>query len=164
MKAFLNQNDTDTTYSRTKSVFHFILPPLQDTAGRRRRGLMVEHGMLSSPTPSHNTTFSALIIDSRLARELNTIISVFPNHLVVLSGSSTDTLNTRSTEPNLTWPQVGIFAHYQLLTPGLITTLLVTFFILVPIVLTGISALANIQSPLRTGVPQGYSAQEKKSQ
>jgi hypothetical protein len=51
-----------------------------------------------------------------------------------------------------------------LLTPALITSLLLVFFIIVPVVLFGVSALASIQSPLRIQPPKGYSADEKKNQ
>jgi hypothetical protein len=51
-----------------------------------------------------------------------------------------------------------------LLSPALITGLLLVFFVLVPIVLFGVSALASIQSPLRVQPPKGYSADEKKNQ
>jgi len=51
-----------------------------------------------------------------------------------------------------------------LLTPALISGLLITFFVLVPIVIFGVSALASIQSPLHVQVPKGYSADEKKNQ
>lgn len=65
---------------------------------------------------------------------------------------------------NGTLVEGGILKRYQLLTPGIITTLLVAFFVLVPIVLFGFKALASIQSPLRVEAPKGYSAQDKKSQ
>ena len=58
----------------------------------------------------------------------------------------------------------GILKHYQLLTPALISALLVVLFILLPIVMLGISALASIQSPLKVEVPKSYSAREKKVQ
>ncbi|TFY79182.1 hypothetical protein EWM64_g4834 [Hericium alpestre] len=58
----------------------------------------------------------------------------------------------------------GILKRYQLLTPALITALLIAFFVLVPIVFFGVSALASIQSPLRIEAPKGFSSQEKKNQ
>jgi UPF0716 family protein affecting phage T7 exclusion len=100
-------------------------------------------------------------------------MSTFPNHFVILSGSST--LPKRQSADKLlsipfyrysnsTWPEAGALTRYQLLTPGLITTLLVAFFILIPVIFAGIFALATIQSPLRIGAPQGYNDQEKKNQ
>lgn len=65
---------------------------------------------------------------------------------------------------NTTLPEGGILKRYQLLTPGLISVLLISFFILVPIVMMGFSALASIQSPLRVEAPKGYSAGDKKTQ
>jgi len=73
-------------------------------------------------------------------------------------------LNLLDTAGNSISAKGGILTRYQLLTPGLIITLFVTFFLLVPIVLFGISALASIQSPLRVESPKGYNAQEKKNQ
>jgi hypothetical protein len=61
-------------------------------------------------------------------------------------------------------PKTGILARYQLLTPGLIISLLVTFFVLLPIIFIGISALSSIQLPLRTEPPKAYNALEKKNQ
>lgn len=58
----------------------------------------------------------------------------------------------------------GILKRYQLLTPGLIISLLVAFFVLVPVVLMGVYALASIQSPVRLDAPKGFNAAEKKTQ
>ena len=54
--------------------------------------------------------------------------------------------------------------RYQLLTPGLILVLLVSLFILVPVIFLGVSALSSIQSPLTNEIPKGFSAEEKKNQ
>lgn len=61
-------------------------------------------------------------------------------------------------------PEGGILKRYQLLTPGLIISLLVAFFVLVPVIFVGISALASIQSPVRLDAPKGFNAAEKKNQ
>lgn len=58
----------------------------------------------------------------------------------------------------------SILQRYQLLTPALILTLLIVFFVMIPVLALGITALASIQSPLRTEVPKGYSSHEKKIQ
>lgn len=58
----------------------------------------------------------------------------------------------------------GILKRYQLLTPGLIISLAIAFFVLVPIVFFGISSLASIQSPVRLDAPKGFNAVEKKNQ
>ena len=65
---------------------------------------------------------------------------------------------------NETLPAGGILARYQLLTPGLITALLISFFLLVPAVMMGVSALASIRSPLQMGAPKSFGAQERKNQ
>ena len=59
-------------------------------------------------------------------------------------------------------PKGGILHNYQLLMPALITSLLVVFFILVPIVMIGINVPASMQS--RFKAPKDYNAQEKKKQ
>jgi hypothetical protein len=109
--------------------------------------------------------------DSLLASELDVIAHVFSNHLVIISGSKVSKRQLVDSFPNAIdvseatiWPGGGILAYYQLLTPGLLTTLLVVFLVLVPVVLMGITALANIQSPLRIGASKGYNAEERKNQ
>jgi hypothetical protein len=58
----------------------------------------------------------------------------------------------------------GILKRYQLLTPGLILTLIVVFFVFVPIIVFGVNVLAGIQSPLRAEPPRSFSAKDKKNQ
>jgi len=117
--------------------------------------------------------------ESRLAGELDIITSVFPKHLVIYSASRssgsvrrqlsnethTDAFDSPFAPPsNTTLPEGGILKRYQLLTPALIMTLLVVFFILIPIVLVGFNALSSIQSPIRTEPPKSFSAKDKKNQ
>jgi hypothetical protein len=97
------------------------------------------------------------------------LASTFPNHLIIYTGSSSPSFAKRAAPiigsiRNGTASTGGILAHYQLLTPGLITTLLVTLFVLVPIVMVGIQSLASIQSPLRNEIPKSFNAVEKKNQ
>lgn len=99
----------------------------------------------------------------RLASELERIERAFPRHLVVLAGSRRQDDSAPEPAPSPA-PTGGILARYQLLTPALISGLLLAFFVLVPIVLFGVSALASIQSPLHVQAPKGYSADEKKNQ
>lgn len=121
---------------------------------------------------------------SQLANELEYFSSNYPNHLVVYTGISAATFSVQhgtrqqpkaetSTWPvfesasaplNTTLAQGGILKRYQLLTPGLITSLLIVFFVLLPILLFGFKALASIQSPLETEAPNKFSADEKKRQ
>jgi len=98
--------------------------------------------------------------EARLATDLEKIERAYPRHLVILAGSRRQDDDSPSPSP----PAGGILARYQLLTPALITSLLLVFFILVPVVLFGVSALASIQSPLQVQPPKGYSADEKKNQ
>jgi hypothetical protein len=98
----------------------------------------------------------------RLSNELEKIGRAYPRHLILLAGSRRQ--DDPAPVPSPAPPAGGILARYQLLTPALITGLLLTFFVLVPIVLFGVSALASIQSPLRVQPPKGFSADEKKNQ
>ncbi|KAJ7721455.1 hypothetical protein B0H16DRAFT_1790638, partial [Mycena metata] len=107
--------------------------------------------------------------DALLATELATLTATFPNHLIIYTGSSAPSFAKRAAP--ITGSIIrngtdtgGILARYQLLTPGIITTLLVTFFVLVPVLMVGIQALASIQSPLRNEIPKNFNAAEKKNQ
>ncbi|GLB33322.1 hypothetical protein LshimejAT787_0102060 [Lyophyllum shimeji] len=124
---------------------------------------------------------------SQLADELAYLSTTYPKHLVVYTGSSplsfavqhqhsarqSPDIDDPPTRPvleslfapaNTTLPEGGVLKRYQLLTPGLITTLLVAVFVFVPIVMVGFNALASIQSPLRVEAAKGYNAAEKKNQ
>lgn len=104
------------------------------------------------------------------------LTSTFPNHLVIYSSSSrTSKVLRRQAEldpaynspfaaPNTTLTEGGILKRYQLLTPALITSLLVVFFVFIPIVMLGVNALNSIQSPIRTEAPKYFNAQERKDQ
>jgi hypothetical protein len=108
-------------------------------------------------------------------------MSIFPEHLVIYTGAplSSELMKrqtpdvtarpvlelTDSLAPsNTTLPSGGILKRYQLLTPALISTLLIVLFVLLPIIILGITALASIQSPLRVEASKSYSAREKKIQ
>ncbi|KAK2462266.1 hypothetical protein APHAL10511_005572 [Amanita phalloides] len=119
--------------------------------------------------------------DDILSRELDSLTSIFPEHLIIYMGVPLLPEFTKRQAPevperpvlqlsdsyapsNATLPTGGILKHYQLLTPALISSLLLVLFILLPIVMFGITALASIQSPLKVENPKGYSAREKKIQ
>ncbi|KIK98166.1 hypothetical protein PAXRUDRAFT_824187 [Paxillus rubicundulus Ve08.2h10] len=141
-----------------KHVLTVSMPPVEGSA-RYRKTMMAEHEPL-------------------ISGELEKLASLTSNHLVIYSGShiplerrqlpslsefdspSGDLYNAASVAA----PEGGILQNYQLLTPALIITLLVVLFILIPVVMLGINALASIQSPLRSEAPKGYSAQERKVQ
>ncbi|KAN0124399.1 hypothetical protein V8E52_002048 [Russula decolorans] len=127
-----------------KRVFSLSMPALTETAGARKR--------------------SVAELETRLANELERIGRSYPRHLVILAGSRRQDGPAPVPSGSPSPPEGGILARYQLLTPALITGLLLVFFVLVPIVLFGVSALASIQSPLRVQPPKGYSADEKKNQ
>jgi hypothetical protein len=149
----------------SKHVVHMNMPHLEGVA-KHRKDAMAKH-------------------ESHLFKELEIIASLFPKHLIILTGlpsylstrqapppsSELDSSSPPSFDPalqrapNSTVPEGGgILKRYQILTPALITTLLITFFVLVPIIILGVSALASIQSPLSSEVPKGFDAQEKKVQ
>ncbi len=121
--------------------------------------------------------------ENLLSSDLETISTAFPKHLVVYAGwlsslearQSPADEESSSLEDLLVPPQAkvaakaapsdgGILKRYQLLTPGLIISLAIAFFVLVPIVFFGISSLASIQSPVRLDAPKGFNAVEKKNQ
>lgn len=126
-------------------------------------------------------TVTNVISESLLGVELSALASTFPNHLVIYTGSR---LRSRRQAPditdrpildlslsdaplpptNTTLPAGGILKRYQLLTPALITSLLVTFFVLLPIIFLGMNALASIQTPVRSDLGKSFNAQEKKNQ
>ncbi|KAN0140137.1 hypothetical protein V8E53_002033 [Lactarius tabidus] len=130
--------------SSGKHVLCLSMPAVTEAAGPRRRSV-TEH-------------------EARLASELERIERAFPRHLVVFAGSRRQDDSAPEPAPSPSPPAGGILARYQLLTPALISGLLLTFFVLIPIVLFGVYALASIQSPLRVNAPKGYSADEKKNQ
>ncbi|OBZ66653.1 hypothetical protein A0H81_13391 [Grifola frondosa] len=139
-----------------KHVVVIEMPALEDgEVGASRRSSMAAHV-------------------SWLSSELSKIADAFPNHLVIYSGSA-PLLAARQEAPSSTFdaalapddssmPTGGILKRYQLLTPGLIFALLLTLFVLLPIIFVGVSALASIQSPLTNEIPKGFSADEKKMQ
>ncbi|KAI0051452.1 hypothetical protein FA95DRAFT_1554541 [Auriscalpium vulgare] len=109
--------------------------------------------------------------ESRLAQDLENLALAFPKHLVVFASSPSSFVMRRQTDlgpalvqapGNSTLPEGGILKRYQLLTPALIMSLLVAFFVLIPIVLFGVSALASIQNPHRVPPPPDFDSFEKK--
>ncbi|KAJ1308293.1 hypothetical protein OPQ81_004007 [Rhizoctonia solani] len=120
--------------------------------------------------------------DETLEQNLDQIASQFNSYTVLLTGtsSSVSTLVTKRQQPNslsrpnfvdqphavttfanATIPTGGILARYQLLTPGLLTALIIVFGLLIPLLMIGINALASIQSPLRTETPKGPTLEKK---
>ncbi|KAJ7750137.1 hypothetical protein DFH07DRAFT_1062233 [Mycena maculata] len=136
---------------KQKHVVSLTLPPLGDALAQERKEALHAHDDLLSTTlaalsathPKH------LVIYASFPSVKRTASPIFPS-LPLRADNATTT--------------GGILARYQLLTPGLITTLLVTLFVLLPIVMLGIQALASIQSPVKTEVPRGYDAAERKNQ
>ncbi|KAF7289225.1 hypothetical protein MIND_01383800 [Mycena indigotica] len=130
-----------------KHLLALTFPPLDGLAKDRKEALLKHDDILST--------------------ELARIATLFPHHIVIYTSSAS--LSKRSTPVNLRAApspssKGGILAHYQLLTPGLITALIITLFVLLPIIMLGINALGSIQSPLRVDPPKGFDAVEKKNQ
>ncbi|KAF9020232.1 hypothetical protein BDZ89DRAFT_1203997 [Hymenopellis radicata] len=130
-----------------KAVVVINLPGLTNE-GYTRKGSMLHHDQLladameSMPFETQLTLFSS---------------SVLPHHKRQAEEDEPPVFPSASKKG-------GILARYQLLTPALITTLLVVLFVLLPLLYFGISALASIQSPVRMDAPKGYSAGDKKNQ
>ncbi|KAH6915442.1 hypothetical protein BKA70DRAFT_1258952 [Coprinopsis sp. MPI-PUGE-AT-0042] len=106
-----------------------------------------------------------------LSDELNLLSTSFPNHLVIYAGQPLNTHFARADigsafrpSHNTTLPEGGILKKYQLLTPGLITVLLIVLFVFIPVLWVGINALSNIQNPIKMDIPKGFNSQEKKNQ
>ncbi|KAI5119635.1 hypothetical protein M0805_007898 [Coniferiporia weirii] len=112
-------------------------------------------------------------IGNPLARAIDQIESVSQNAVFIYTGSGMPGLDRRQTgEGDTDAPfsfaavngtsSSGILHKYQLLTPGLIVSLLVTFFVLVPIIMFSVQALTSIQSSVRLDTPKGPSQDKKK--
>lgn len=151
----------------------FEMPPLE--IGTNRKSNVHEYGM--SPVHGAVLRLTVLPLDVLLSSTLESLVSTsFPNHLVVYSGSPHST--TSHPKRQLVNPSAlsfivssragtgsGILHRYQLLTPGLIMTFIVTVGLLLPIVAFGIRALASVQSPIAKGeAPKGFNAGERKKQ
>jgi hypothetical protein len=75
-------------------------------------------------------------------KAIERMVSAFPDHLIIYSSDSSHFVQRQLGEapdsgslfsaPNHTVADGGILKRYQLLTPGLIITLIVVFFVLVP--------------------------------
>jgi len=174
---------------------------ISDKLSTRCRSRLLEYSLGESDiTPEQNTkhvvflTMSTLHeygasrkdammkYESMLADELSLLATIFPDHLVVYTGSPLPSHYKRqhldipdiperpvlpldgSLAVNTTLPTGGILKRFQLLTPGLITALLVTFFVLVPVTMLGLNALASIQNPMRMDTSKTFNAQERKNQ
>ncbi|KAG6813177.1 hypothetical protein H0H92_013297 [Tricholoma furcatifolium] len=154
----LTPNDVPGHFTHgSQNVVYITLPSLEGELGGSRKD-------------------KVSLYTSQLADELAYLSSTYPNHLVIYTGTSSPSFTLQPRQaiafddlfiaPNTTLVDGGILKRYQLLTPGLITVLLVAFFILVPILMFGFRALASIQSPLETAAeaPGKFSAEEKKRQ
>lgn len=114
-----------------------------------------------------------MLAEKRLSNAVEVVTADFPNALVIYAGRSSSLLHRdmplstwAGLKGNTTSPTGGILKRYQLLTPGLITTLLIVIFVILPVIMIGVNALASIQSPLSTSgdIPKGFDAQQKKMQ
>ncbi|KXN84197.1 hypothetical protein AN958_00182 [Leucoagaricus sp. SymC.cos] len=129
---------------------------------------------LNMPKTNQNSDFETH--DSTLAAELTTITSVFPSHFIIYTGPGIPNLQARQAPDTISRPAIDITNSSQqpvvtpsaqstvFFTTGLVTSLLIVFFILLPALIMGIEALASIQTPTRMDAPKGYSAVEKKNQ
>ncbi|KAG1811232.1 uncharacterized protein BJ212DRAFT_1375786 [Suillus subaureus] len=113
--------------------------------------------------------------DQYLSSEIEKIDAAFTSHLVLYTGSPLEHHRRQLLPPsefdstyappdNSTLSDGGIFKRYQLFSTPLLVALLVVFFIIVPVIMMAVSALASLQSSVRLDAPKGYHAQEKKTQ
>ncbi|KAG8889088.1 hypothetical protein FRB98_005838 [Tulasnella sp. 332] len=157
--------DVESLPSSGKQFIHIELPELEGV-GRERREEMKQ-------------------AEEKLSLLLEKLEESFPSHLVLIMGTTPSSSNnmkhhiarsqskipatfrsprapssSRGVKP---LPNSGIFHRYQLLTPGLITSIGITFLLIMPLMLMVISAVAGIKSPLRS---EGFkqSGQDKKTQ
>ena len=155
-----------------KHVVCMSMPPLAESEGSHRMNLLGEHGASHSVL---TLRLRMLIIvtsssENQLSADFEALSFIFPNHLVVYAGRPySHSLYSRQDHPQsaphngTALPDGGILKRYQLLNPGLILSLLIAFFVLVPIILGGINALASIKNPIRVDNAK-FNAVEKKNQ
>ncbi|KAL0577560.1 hypothetical protein V5O48_004423 [Marasmius crinis-equi] len=145
-----------------KSVVVLSLPELEGTS---RKNAMLEHDALLSsafstlPFENHLIIYTgSLSSHSKRQAQVDDSGNASPHRPVLDISPSSQAAAPKKTKG-------GILHRYQLLTPGLIIILLFVFFVFLPVLYFGISALASIQNPLRTEVaPKGFNASEKKNQ
>lgn len=119
-----------------------------------------------------------LVSDEHIGTTIFPELVKYPNHLVVYTGSSPSPLSSlykrqsageskHALESDATKPKVtkgGILHKYQLLTPGLIVSISLVLFVLLPILWAALKALASVESPLMAAPPKNFSAESKKDQ
>jgi hypothetical protein len=116
-------------------------------------------GRARSARPSRRAPLSLTRRPSADAQLARTLEGISGPHLVLFTGSA---VPANGTVPAAT--AGGLLARYQFFTTGLLTTLLITFFVLVPALFAGISALASIQASANMAAPKGFNADTKKTQ
>ncbi|KDQ14202.1 hypothetical protein BOTBODRAFT_32986 [Botryobasidium botryosum FD-172 SS1] len=99
-------------------------------------------------------------LENQLSRHLAVIAEDFPSHLVVVMGTHGNPLAKRQAEPSPTKAPDAPKRH-RIFTTGLITGLLITFGLLIPLLYMGISSLTSIQAPLRMEAPKGVTIDKK---
>lgn len=144
------------------------MPALTD--GKDRALAMQEQGMRPALRAEYDL-YSLQRLAASLSDELRLLSTSFPNHLVIYAGQPLNTHFARADigsafrpSHNTTLPEGGILKKYQLLTPGLITVLLIVLFVFIPVLWVGINALSSIQNPIKMNIPKGFNSQEKKNQ
>lgn len=157
-----------------KHVFAILMPDLLQS-GKGRKIAMASHG--KNHTILQHPTALTLPSESRLNKELDVLASKLTNHLVILVGSprsaSFEQFKRHAPIPsasnfsvtgytNTSSPDGGFLSQYQLLTPELISSLLVVFFVILPIVFFGFKALGGIQNTISE--TQSFKSLEKKNQ
>lgn len=129
------------------------------------------------------TLMCAMFEDAALSQKLKKLTERYSSHLVIVAGTQSSSFSpvkrqlselqralppafASSPSPSAAKPKKstkgGLFARYQFLTPGLITSFGITFLLITPLILMVVNAVASIKSPVRSdNVKQ---VQEKKNQ
>lgn len=123
-----------------------------------------------------NSPINSTSTEHDLSRTLAHIESTSPSHLVIYTGSALPGFDKRQVDdihpPPFSFSSNnssaaaaadndGIFHRYALFSTGLIVSLIVVLFLLVPIVLLAVRSLASIQSSVRLDAPKGPSLDKK---
>ncbi|KAI6151641.1 hypothetical protein BKA82DRAFT_4101597 [Pisolithus tinctorius] len=178
--------DPDSFSERVANQCDFALVDIRPESGVWTLDGNKKHILTMSMPPLGGPATHRKIVMSQheqlISGALEKLAVLSPNHLVLYSGAPLPAEKRQLSEFDPDFDEDGddpvfqanivaaaptdgsILQRYQLLTPALIMSLLLVFVILIPIVVLGITALASIQSPLRTEVPASYSAHEKKVQ
>lgn len=152
------------------SLSHYKVPEIFETGSPRRHELQSLGLFLIQSLAKSEVLQFLYLLDASLSRYVSATEDTYSKYLILYVGSLPTSLNKRQfSEEEERVPfskaavdaDAGILKQYQLLTPGLIVTLLVVFFLVFPVILLSVRALASIQSPLRLDTAKSSSVEKK---